>query len=254
MLYLIIAAAVLQAGVSSEAKLVWGAIYFLARPTGTCNLTYQEIGAFVGLNKRAVMRAIPELTNTGLIVASGGGTGLARSFTIPGHLVQGMHHVDSDTGPGKEPVGKQNRYRNGSGPVPIMNRTTTESVPPYKEEKNNNNKSASSDAETSLSLPKLQQKWFEEEFWPTFWLKRDKAEALEAFKSHATRVETKDRIVAALKAQSLEMCERLVQFRPYASTWLNKLRYEDDPAPAGEVEGRAPAPWNAPWEEAANNG
>jgi hypothetical protein len=251
--FLIVAAAVLHAGVSSEAKLVWGAIYFLARPTGTCELTCQEIGTFVGLNKRAVMRALPELTNAGLVVDVGGGNGVARRFAIPVHLLQNEHRVDSETGTTTEPARKQNRYRNGSGPVPIMYRTATQSAPPYKEEKNNNNKSASSDAETSLGLPKLQQKWFEEEFWPIFWRKRDKAEALEAFKNHATSEATKDRIVAALRAQSAEMHERQVQFRPYASNWLNKRRYDDDPASADEGECAAPAPWEPPWEESANN-
>jgi hypothetical protein len=166
-LFLIIVAAVLQAGVSAEAKLVWGAICFLARPRGVCISRYREIGALVGLNKRAVMRAISELTNAGLIGASGGGNGVARTFSVPVHLVQDMYHFGSDTGARKEPVGRQHRSRNGSGPLLIMNWTATESAPPYKEEKNNNNKSASEDAGTSLSLPKLQQKWFEDEFWPS---------------------------------------------------------------------------------------
>jgi len=253
MRYLIIAAAVLQASVSAGAKLVWGAIYFLARPTGICAVCYREIGTLVGLDKRAVMKAIPELTASGLIGDLGGRNGAIRKFSVPIELVQSQDPTSSQTGAGPEPVLKQNRCGNGSGPVPIVNRTTTESVPPYKEEKNNNNKSASSDAETSLSLSKLQQKWFEEEFWPTFWRKRDRAEALEAFKGLATSAATKDRIVAALKAQSPEMRGRPEQFRPYASTWLNKRRYDDDPGPAGDVEGDARAPWEPSWEEPAKD-
>jgi hypothetical protein len=253
MQFLIIAAAVLHAGVSSEAKLVWGAIYFIARPTGICNLTCQEIGTLVGLPKRAVMQALPELTSAGLLVDAGGGKGVARKFSIPLRLRENEHHADSDAGTTPEPLRKQNRYGNGSGPVPITNRTGTESVPPYKEEKNNNNKSASADAETSLSLPKLQQKWFEEEFWPIFWRKRDKSEAFDTFKSHATNATTKDRIVAALKVQSPEMQGRPEQFRPYASTWLSKRRYDDDPPLAGDVDSAAPAPWEPTWQEPANN-
>jgi hypothetical protein len=253
MRFLIIAAAVLHASISAEAKLVWGAIYFLARPTGICAASYQEIGALVGLDKRSVMRVIPELTKPGFIVGSGGGKGTARRFTVPADLVQDQDRLNSETGAEAEPVRKQNRCRNGTGPLPKMNRTPTESAPLYKEEINNNNKSASDDADTLLTLSKLQKKWFDEEFWPQFWRKQDKAEALEAFKRHATSEAKKNQIVAALKAQSLEIQERPTQFRPYAVNWLNKRRYEDDSTSADGVDGGALPLWKPPWKEPPTN-
>jgi hypothetical protein len=251
--FLIIATAVSRASISAEAKLVWSAIYYLARPTGTCEACYHDIGALVGLDKRPVMRAIPELTSAGFIVNSGGGNGAARRFTVPVELVQNLHHVDSNTGAETEPVRKHSRYRSATGQQPKVNQTNTESVPLYKEEINNNNKSASQDAERSLSFPKLQQKWFDEEFWPRFWRKKNKAEALEAFKSHATSNAKKNQIVAALKAQSLEIQERPAQFRPYAVNWLNKRRYEDDSTSADGVEGGALPLWKPTWKEPPTN-
>lgn len=225
--FLIVGAAVLQTSISAEAKLVWAAIYFLARPTGYCEVPYQEIGNIVGLDKRAVMRAIPKLTEADLIVSSGGGNGMARQFTIPKAL-QNLDRFNSGTGLESEPVQKQNRSRTGSGPLPQLNRTTTQTVPLYKEEINNNNKSASDDADTSVNLSKLQEQWFHEEFWPLFWRKRDKAEALKVFKRHATSEAKKNEIIAAVKAELQDMQARQPQHRPYAATWLNKRRYEDD--------------------------
>jgi len=226
MRFLYVAHDLLQATtISSDAKLVGAAIRFLAKPKGICEESYNDIGAMVGLSKRDVMGAIPELTAAGFIVSSGGGNGTVRRFSVPPELLQDQ---GLETGAETAPVRKQDRSGNGTGPVPKSNRTTTESVSLYKEEKNNKNKSASGDADTSLTLSKLQQKWFDEEFWPLFWQKRDKAEAIEAFKDHVTSEAKKNQIVAAVKAQASEMLQRPLQFRPYAATWLHKRRYEDD--------------------------
>jgi len=253
--FLIVAAGILQATISAEAKLVWSAIYFLARTTGICDAIYHEIGDMVGLDKRAVMRAIPELIEAGLISGAGGGNGAARKFTLPPELNRdvGSHNFETSSVP--EPVRNQNRSRNETGPLPKSDRTTTETVPLYKEEINNKNKSAPCDPEAAQSLQKLQQKWFEEEFWPIFWRTQDRAEALRAFALHATHPVKKDRIIKALKADLEEMLARPLQFRPYAVNWLNKRRYEDDPVSAngaGESSNRTYQEWKPTVDGAAD--
>jgi len=149
--FLIVAGSALQSRISAEAKLVWGAIYFLARPTGICEAAYQEIGDMVGLRKRAVMGAIPELTDAGLIDGLGGGNGKIRKFAIPESLQP--PRFESGTGSESEPVQKQNRSRNCTGPLPKSDCTATKTAPLYKEEINNNKKSASNDAESPSDNP-----------------------------------------------------------------------------------------------------
>lgn len=77
----------------------------------------------------------------------------------------------------------------------------------------------------------LQNEWFELEFWPAYWRKVDKAEAKKIFRKHATSLEAKDRIVAAVRAQAPQYFRRDTEHRPHASTWLNKRRYEEAPEP-----------------------
>jgi len=240
MRYLNVPAHLLQATISSDAKLIGAAIRFLAKPTGICEVSYHDIGAKVGLSKRDVMGAIPELTAAGFIVSSGGGNGTVRRFSVPDKL---LHDQGLETGAETAPVRKLNQSGNGTGPVPKSNRTTTGSVPLYKEEKNNKNKSASEDAQTLL---KLQEKWFKEEFWPPYWRKAGKAEALEVFKDHATSEAKKNQIVVAVKAQASEMLQRPLQYRPYPATWLKKHRYEDDPASVDDGVGTAEPSWAPP--------
>ena len=105
------------------------------------------------------------------------------------------------------------------------------------------------------TMSELQEGWFHQEFWPAFWRKKDKQEALKAFKKHATREAKKDSIVAAVKRESPEMLERLEQHRPYAATWLNKRRYLDEPEPAANTKapsGAQLSEWTPPWKESAN--
>lgn len=80
-----------------------------------------------------------------------------------------------------------------------------------------------------VSLQDEQKRWFEEEFWPDYWRKEDKAAALKAFRRHATGPEKKDRIVSAVQVQGPRYRARDQEHQPLAATWLNKLRYEDDP-------------------------
>ncbi len=72
-------------------------------------------------------------------------------------------------------------------------------------------------------------KWFSEEFWPHYWRKVDRVNSLKTFRKYATDEETKDRIIAAVKAQSAQYMARSSEHRPHAATWLNAKRYEEDP-------------------------
>lgn len=72
------------------------------------------------------------------------------------------------------------------------------------------------------------EEWFAE-FWAFYWRKVDRANALRAFKKHAVDEETKDRIIAAVKAQTPQYMARDSEHRPHAATWLNARRYEEDP-------------------------
>lgn len=78
-----------------------------------------------------------------------------------------------------------------------------------------------------LIKPPLEE-WFAE-FWEFYWRKVDKANALKAFKKYAVDEEAKDRIVAAVKAQTPQYMARDSEHRPHAATWLNARRYEEDP-------------------------
>ena len=75
----------------------------------------------------------------------------------------------------------------------------------------------------------MQDRWFEEEFWPNCWRKVDKADAKKAFKKHATSEVLEDQIVAAAKAHAPYYLSRDPEHRPHAATWLSKRRYEEPP-------------------------
>ena len=104
---------------------------------------------------------------------------------------------------------------------------------------------------TAASLASVQDRWFAEEFWPHYWRRVDKTEALRAFRKHARTVAEKDKIVAAVKAHAPYYMQRNPEHRPHASTWLNKRRYEEAPeetrpavsrsmGPSGGLVGTAP--------------
>jgi len=87
-------------------------------------------------------------------------------------------------------------------------------------------------APTSQKLSKTTQRepsradvWFDEEFWPNYWRKVNRAEALKTWRKHATSEEIKNTIVAAVRAHAPGYCSREPQFRPHASSWLNARRY-----------------------------
>jgi hypothetical protein len=105
---------------------------------------------------------------------------------------------------------------------------------------------ASGQSATSRSIPTLRDpeaigsgpdpvaasvlfEWFEREFWPAYFRKVDKAASFVAFKQHATSAAKKDFIVSRLHEHAPSMLAREKHLRPYAATWLNKRRYEEEP-------------------------
>jgi hypothetical protein len=88
-------------------------------------------------------------------------------------------------------------------------------------------------AEKTPSLGQQQERWFHELFWPEYWRKVDKADALKAWKKHATTETKAAMIVEAVKAHAPTDLKREPEHRPHASTWLNKLRYEEPPEQLG---------------------
>jgi len=82
---------------------------------------------------------------------------------------------------------------------------------------------------SAASLDDLSRKWFSEEFWPAYWRKVDRADALKAFQKHATSEAKKNQIVQAVIAHAPVYERRNPEHRPHAATWLNKMRYEEPP-------------------------
>ena len=75
-----------------------------------------------------------------------------------------------------------------------------------------------------------------EEFWAVYWRRRDRKNALGAFRRHVRTSERFEGVMAALTAQAPEMLGRDPAKRPYAATWLNGERWQDEP----ETEARPP--------------
>lgn len=74
-----------------------------------------------------------------------------------------------------------------------------------------------------------QQVWFAQ-FWSGYWLKKSKQDADDAFEKKCRSPERFAAIMAALKAQSLEMLRRESHHRPQAASWLNGGRWTDEVA------------------------
>jgi hypothetical protein len=81
------------------------------------------------------------------------------------------------------------------------------------------------------TLAQLQEEYFEREFWPLAWRKVDKEDARRAFRKHATSETKIVLIIEALKKHRPSMLVRQAQHRPHIATWLNKLRYNEEPEP-----------------------
>lgn len=75
-----------------------------------------------------------------------------------------------------------------------------------------------------------QEVWFKT-WWEGYWHKRAKKQARDAFRKHVKTEERFQVVMAAMRAQRPEMFEREPFRRPYASTWLNGERWEDELQP-----------------------
>jgi hypothetical protein len=79
-------------------------------------------------------------------------------------------------------------------------------------------------------LASQQEAWFKG-WWAEYWHKRAMKAAYHAFRK---QVKTEDQfqvVMAAVRAQKPEMLQREPAKRPYASTWLNGERWEDELQP-----------------------
>ncbi len=90
------------------------------------------------------------------------------------------------------------------------------------------------------NLTAEQREWFDSEFWPDYWLKVAKKEAMAAFEAITTR-EKFEAVNAAKLRQRPAMMEREPKHRPHAATWLRGERWEDEseaPCTAVAVRGQ----------------
>ncbi len=87
--------------------------------------------------------------------------------------------------------------------------------------------------EQAPNLNDQQTRWFNDLFWPAYWRPVDKADALKTWKRHAASEARALMIVEAVKAHAPVYLKREPEHRPHASTWLNKLRYEEPPERLG---------------------
>lgn len=69
-------------------------------------------------------------------------------------------------------------------------------------------------------------------FWGEYWLRKAKRDARRAFDKHVTTSARFEQILAAVRSQKPEMLNRAPEKRPYAASWLNGERWEDELAPA----------------------
>jgi hypothetical protein len=93
-----------------------------------------------------------------------------------------------------------------------------------------------------VSLDAIRKRWFEEEFWPHYWRRVDRADAIKAFSKHVRTEADKNRIVEAVKAHAPLYLGRDPEHRPHAATWLNKRRYEEPPEDTRRAADKPPYP------------
>jgi hypothetical protein len=87
-------------------------------------------------------------------------------------------------------------------------------------------------------LASQQEAWFRD-FWSEYWHKISKKAAWEAFRKAVKTEGQFEVVMAAVRAQTPQMLQREPSKRPYASTWLNGKRWEDElqaPKPVQPVQ------------------
>jgi hypothetical protein len=90
-------------------------------------------------------------------------------------------------------------------------------------------------------LAARQRAWFRE-FWSEYWRRCSKKTAEKAFRQHVKTEEQFRVVMAAIRAQSPEMLRREESKRPYAATWLNGERWEDELQPLASAPGQSEPP------------
>lgn len=92
------------------------------------------------------------------------------------------------------------------------------------------NASASAERVSAKAALKAKQvEWFDQ-WWPTVWRKTDRKDALEKFFQLVIDEKIFSEVMSATKIQTPRYLERPVDKQPHPATWLNKRRWEDDPA------------------------
>lgn len=90
--------------------------------------------------------------------------------------------------------------------------------------------------------------WFANEFWPAFWLKKSKTDALKAARVHLGSAELRFAALFGMKAQTPEMLTRDPSKRPHGATWINGHRWEDEVISSSLFGVQANIP-QKPWSE-----
>jgi hypothetical protein len=79
-----------------------------------------------------------------------------------------------------------------------------------------------------------QRIWFET-FYTAYWRHKSKKDAERAFAKHVTTTARFEQVLSAVRSQTPEMLAREPGKRPYAASWLNGERWEDEPESAVTV-------------------
>lgn len=81
--------------------------------------------------------------------------------------------------------------------------------------------------EVTKPLPRLQEEWFDEHFWPHYWRRVHRSEALKAWRKRVKTEAEAGKIGSAIRSQKAYYEQRATEHRPHAATWLNNHRDED---------------------------
>jgi hypothetical protein len=95
-------------------------------------------------------------------------------------------------------------------------------------------------ARSAGDLSSQQETWFSE-WWREYWVCKAKKAAREAFAKYVKTADRFQRIMAATRAQRLEMLGKEEKHRPHGATWLNGERWDDEtcaPAVPAQSAGR----------------
>jgi hypothetical protein len=135
--------------------------------------------------------------------------------------------------------GAVNGFPTDPDDLPIA--TRLEPFPPEVNGKNHNSAAAQNVNGRVPELASQQKIWFAM-WWAEYWHKRSKKAAWGAFRKHVKTEERFQVVLGAIRAQKPEMLEREPAKRPYASTWLNGERWEDELQPPASATRQSEPP------------